>query len=443
VFRYKIGTGDNNSQFALLSQRDPGLMVAAAEHESDDSLRKFFAGILDVAEDGIVTVDDRHRIVLFNGGAEKLFGWSRGEVLGKSLNQIIPERFAATHDALVEEFGRSPVVARNMGERRGVYGRRKNGEEFPAEITISKMLVDDRLYLTAIVRDISERRQAQEAIEKLNQDLEQRVVERTAELTQSTERLQAKTEELRTTTQQLWQAAKLASVGELAAGIAHELNNPLGTISLRLEALLSKTPADDPRRKAMEIVEQEVERMATLVANLLQFSRRGKEESSTFDVIEELNRTVELMQHQLRRRGVNVQSGFGSQPTVIHADRQKLRQVFLNLVTNAMDAMPSGGTLTLNVHWKTKEAGKPFAIVEVIDTGHGIPPEVLPKVMDPFFTTKDEGKGTGLGLAICRRIVQEHRGSIQIESAAGKGTTVRVVLPGSSEINTKALQDNR
>ena len=132
--------------------------MSAAGHESDDSLRLFFAGILDVAEDGIVTVDDQQRIVLFNHGAEKLFGWNRKEVLGQSLNIVIPQRFAGNHGALVEEFGRSPIVARNMGERREVYGIRKNGEEFPADVTISKLRVAERLYLTAIVRDLTERR---------------------------------------------------------------------------------------------------------------------------------------------------------------------------------------------------------------------------------------------------------------------------------------------
>src|SRR5580700_9271489 len=131
--------------------------VTATAPESEDRLRTFFAGIVDVAEDGIVTIDDRHQIVLFNHGAEKLFGWTRGEVLGKSLNLLIPERFARNHDELVEDFGRSPVVARNMGERREVYGQRKGGEEFPADVTISKMSVDDRMYLTAIVRDVTER----------------------------------------------------------------------------------------------------------------------------------------------------------------------------------------------------------------------------------------------------------------------------------------------
>src|ERR1051326_8174534 len=146
------------------------------------------------------------------------------------------------------------------------------------------------------------------------------------------------------------------------------------------------------------------------------------------------------MQHHLRRRGIEVRPQFGSEHIGIHADRQKLRQVFLNLITNASDAMPKGGTLTLTARHESLDDGKPGVTIEVSDTGHGIPPEVLPKVMDAFFTTKEEGKGTGLGLAICRRIVQEHGGTIRIKSAPGQGTTVRIALPAASANNVKALQ---
>jgi signal transduction histidine kinase len=261
-----------------------------------------------------------------------------------------------------------------------------------------------------------------------------------AQLRQALTDLEAKTDALRDTTRQLWQAAKLASVGELAASIAHELNNPLGIISLRLEGVLAKTPADDPRRKPLEVIEQELERMARLVANVLHFSRSGKEEVSSVDLSEEIDRTLDLMHHHLKKRGIEVRQEIGPGHVRIVADRQKLRQVFLNLVSNAGDAMPGGGVLTLRVSHGPSEGGNPTVQIDVSDTGHGIPPDVLPKVMDAFFTTKEEGKGTGLGLAICRRIVQEHRGTIRLESHPGKGTTVHVILPVTSEANVAHLR---
>jgi signal transduction histidine kinase len=290
-------------------------------------------------------------------------------------------------------------------------------------------------------------RAAQEELEKTNlgliqlaAELEDRVAERTTEL-------QAKSEEVRAMSQQLWQAAKLATMGELAASIAHELNNPLGTISLRIESLLARTPDDDARHRPLSIVDQEVRRMAGLVANLLQFSRSSGPQISTIDVREELLNTVELMRYHLRNRNIVVVQDLAEVVPPIHADRQRLRQVFLNLITNAADAMPEGGTLTLRVAVADPERAHAIAdgqpvepaggsrpppvLVEIADTGIGIEPSLLARVQEPFYTTKPEGKGTGLGLGICRRIVQEHRGIFELESAPGQGTTVRVTLPST------------
>ncbi|HEY2787787.1 MAG TPA: ATP-binding protein [Fimbriiglobus sp.] len=250
--------------------------------------------------------------------------------------------------------------------------------------------------------------------------------------------LHAKTEELKSTTRQLWQAARLAGVGELAASIAHELNNPLGTVSLRIEGVLAKTAADDPRRKALEVIDQEVARMARLVGNLLQFSRAGRDQVSTVDVRDELGKTIELTEHHLTRTGVRIEPDYDAEAPVIFADRQHLRQVFLNLLTNAGDAMPGGGRLTVRVR-PGRLAARPAVVVEVADTGVGIPPEHLARVTDPFFTTKDEGKGTGLGLAICKRIVSQHGGRLDIDSTVGQGTTVRITLPAKSDANVAGL----
>ena len=253
--------------------------------------------------------------------------------------------------------------------------------------------------------------------------------------------LRAKTDELRSTTQQLWQAAKLAGVGEMAASIAHELNNPLATVHLRLEGVLAKTPADDPRRRPLEIVDQEVERMARLVGNLLHFIRPGRDQVSTVCVPDEVRKTVELTEPHLRRLNVTVHPEFHPVPD-IYADRQQLRQVFLNLFTNAGDAMPKGGQLTPRVRPGELPDGRHAVVVEVADTGTGIPAHVLPRVFDPFFTTKEEGKGTGLGLAICKRIIDQHHGALEIDSEVGRGTTIRVHLPVRDGTNVTGLRSS-
>lgn len=398
------------------------------------------ADLLDIVEDGIVTADARQAVVLFNRGAANLFGYDPAEVVGRPLDLLIPDRFRPAHAGQVAGFGRAPDPARLMGDRREVYGRRKDGTEFPAEVSISKFDAGDGLLFTAIVRDVTERKRYEAAARELD-DLRARarLAEAEAAARHSEDALRVRTDELRATTQQLWQAAKLAGVGELAASIAHELNNPLGTVSLRVEGLLAKTPPDDPRRRPLEVIDQEVARMAGLVGNLLQFSRAGRDQVSTVDVADEVVKTVELVTHHLRARRVVVEPEFAPGVPLIHADRQQLRQVFLNLFTNAADAMPGGGRLAPRVRAGRLAPDRPAVVVEIADTGTGIPPDLLPRVCEPFFTTKDEGKGTGLGLAICRRIVQQHHGTLEVESRAGEGTTVRVTIPVRPDTNVAGL----
>jgi signal transduction histidine kinase len=204
--------------------------------------------------------------------------------------------------------------------------------------------------------------------------------------------------------------------------------------------VLAKTPLDDPRRKPLEVIEQEIDRMANLVANLLQFSRAGRDQVSTVDVCDEITKTVDLVSHHLRKRQIRVEPDFTPGLSLIHADRQQLRQVLLNLFTNAADAMPTGGLLTPRVRRGELPDGTPAIVIEVADTGVGIPASLLARVFDPFFTTKEEGKGTGLGLAICKRIVEQHHGKLAIESAVGQGTTLRVTLPVRPDTNVANLR---
>ncbi len=245
---------------------------------------------------------------------------------------------------------------------------------------------------------------------------------------QTVAELQEKSQEIAAMTQQLWQASKLATMGELAASVAHELNNPLATIALRTEHISQQLPETDGARSSAQIILNEVERMAQLVSNLLQFSRRSHRQVSTVNVAEEISNSVSFISYYLRNRKVTILFEFATGAPLIQADRQQLRQLFLNLLTNAADAMPVGGPLTTRVSVADLN-GAPAVQIEFVDTGVGIPRENLDRIWDSFFTTKPEGKGTGLGLAICRRIVEEHRGTIEIDSEVGQGTTVRIVLP--------------
>ena len=239
--------------------------------------------------------------------------------------------------------------------------------------------------------------------------------------------LDLKNEEVQAITQQLWQMSKMATMGELAASIAHELNNPLTTVSLRAESLAAQIPSDNLKQRSLRIISQEVERMGTLVKNLLDFSRRSQLQVSNIDVCRELENTLELIYYQFRKNRISVRRDYMPELQLIHADSRELQQLFINLFTNASDAMPKGGTLTIRVY--EEHADTDCVAIDIIDTGMGIQPDDLAKVMDPFFTTKPKGKGTGLGLSICRRIVQEHHGLIIITSEVDKGTTVSLKLP--------------
>jgi PAS domain S-box-containing protein len=395
-------------------------MSPKGPNRTEDALRESEArvhAILATAVDAVIVIDEKGAIETFNPGAERMFGFAAAEVIGQNVRVIMPEPYRKDHDAYIANYLRTGQK-RIIGIGREVSGQRKDGSSFPAELAVSETALGDRRVFVGIVRDVSERKQSEKALQESNRHL-----------AETLEALQARSEEVRATSQQLWQAAKLATLGELAASIAHELNNPLAIVSLRVESLMAQTPKDDPRYHAFQVVEQEVERMGNLVANLLQFSRRGQHQVSTVDIRDELERTLELVHYHLRHHRVEVERETAEGMPMIHADRQQLRQVFLNLLTNASDAMPKGGKLTIRVQPGELEGGRRAVVIEFADTGMGISKDLMPRITEPFFTTKEEGKGTGLGLAICRRIMQEHHGSMYIASELGKGTVVRLALP--------------
>jgi PAS domain S-box-containing protein len=526
---------------------------AKVEREFKESQARL-AGIIDSAMDAIITVDSDHRVVLFNGAAEKMFRCTASDVVGRSLDRFIPRRFRHSHGEDIRKFGETGVTTRTMAGSRAISGLRADGEEFPLEASISQIEVAGQKLYTVIMRDITERKRTEKALREseeqlrlfnhatndtfwtwdlvtgqvtrsigferlfgypeqeiipvigwwedrlhpedqervcnafqtalasdaqtcsheyrfrkldgsyamvtersyLVRDSSGKVVRALGAMTDITERKQSedalketnqhleqtltelrnKTGELTTMTQQLWQASKLATMGELAASVAHELNNPLATIGLRAETLLAQLPEGDQKHHSLSVISQEVDRMARLVNNLLQFSRRSHRQISTVDAREELSGAVDLIDYHFRSHRIEVAFAFPDSLPMIHADRQQLRQLFLNLLTNASDAMPDGGTLTIRATDASLNGSKAVA-VDFADTGQGITAENLEKIWDPFFTTKPEGKGTGLGLAICRRIVEEHAGGIQIKSESGRGTIIHLVFPATADEKDK------
>lgn len=488
-----------------------------------------FRQLIEYAPNGKVIVDEEGTIVLVNAQMEKIFGYNREELLGQTVEMLVPPRFKH-HGQFRADFQKQ-ATHRPMGMGRPLFGLRKDGTEFPAEIALTPLATERGLLIVGTVMDITVRKLADQALREsetryrllfedsplpmwvfdretlrflavneaaiahygysrdeflkltikdirppedvpallrkladdqlglaegglwrhrkkdgsiINVDITSHTLEfagRPAELVLAhdiTERKRAEdqlrqtTEKLTVMTQQLWQASKLATMGELAASIAHELNNPLATVALRVEFLGDQLPANDPRHAAVDVIAQEVERMANLVSNLLVFSRRSHPQISTVDLREELSNSLDFVHYHLRNRKIKIVKEFDEALPTVQADRQQLRQVFLNLMTNASDAMVDGGTLTVRARRGELRNGASTVVMEFSDTGTGIEPENMPRLWESFFTTKPEGKGTGLGLSICRRTIEEHRGTIEIESKVGVGTTVRISLPATA-----------
>ena len=373
--------------------------------------------LFEYAPDGILIADAESYYIDANASMCRLLGYSREELIGLPASNIVSETEISHITSALN------VLHAKSDHHREWQFRRKDGSLLAAEV-IATMMPDGNLM--GMVRDITDRKLAEDALQQTNQRLEGALAE-----------LQTRTQELESMTQQLWQASKLATMGELAASIAHELNNPLATISLHTEFLIGPLADDDANRQSLLVVQQQVERMASLVSNLLLFSRRSHQQISTVNIIEELQNSLEFINYHLRSHSIVVETEFASDLPNVQADTQQLRQVFLNLLTNASDAMPEGGTLTIRSRRGVLETGPPAVVIEFTDSGKGVQPEDLPRLWEAFFTTKPEGKGTGLGLSICRRTVEEHGGTIDLESLPGKGTTVRILLPA---METGAIQ---
>jgi PAS domain S-box-containing protein len=237
--------------------------------------------------------------------------------------------------------------------------------------------------------------------------------------------------------QEVQQAEKLAVVGQLTAGIAHQIGTPLNVISGSAEYLMMEWGDDKPRPQELDIIIAQTDRITKLIQQLLNFARPARMELRSLDLSEVLQGLLTLIEHQISKDGIGVKAEFGTALPPILGDANQLEQAFLNIVINAWHAMPGGGRLTLATravpaterHRRVGRASQPGVEVVIADTGMGIDPEHMPKIFDPFFSTKGVGKGTGLGLAISRRIIEDHHGSIDVDSAVGRGTTFSIWLP--------------
>ncbi len=350
--------------------------------ESYDSEQQWHL-IVDAAPNGMLLVDENGTIVIVNISALRQFGYEREELLGQSVEMLIPGPFRADHRQHRTGFSKVPQT-RSMGAGRELFGLRKDRSEFAVEIGLTPIQTNRGMGTLASVVDISERK-----------------------------RLEA----------QLRRTERLAELGTLASGMAHEIGTPMNVILGRAEYLLQRTN-DEGMKKGLSTIVTQVERITKVMNQLLAFARRRPPERRAVDLGEIVVESLEMFQERIAQSRITIDKSIEPSLPPVLADRDQLIQVLINLVMNSIHAMPEGGQLRLSL---TCEGN--HVCLRLSDTGHGIPEEIRAKVFEPFFTTKDFGKGTGLGLTVVKGIVEEHGGTITVESVVDKGTTFWVRFP--------------
>jgi two-component system NtrC family sensor kinase len=358
------------------------LRVKADELER---MRQFSENILESLNDGLAAVNRDDRVVRWNRRLEELYGLRHEVAVGRRLDEIFDQAFLEVVRSTRLESAeggacyRVPLCTHHEPARRLL-----------VNIATTPLRDSDGAVAGSIVviEDISARVQLEE---------------------------------------QLQISEKMASIGLLAAGVAHEVNTPLTGISSFTQMLLQGAEPDDPKTKVLEKIERQTFRAAKIVNGLLNLARPAHVDSAPLEINAVINDVLGLLEHQLRNGRIQVRKELAPNSPIVQGMEYKLQQVFLNLFLNARDAMPKGGWLTVVTH-----ADGAAAMIEVADTGSGIQPDHLSRIYDPFFTTKEIGKGTGLGLSITYGILQEHGGTIACDSVVGQGTRFTLTLPLAS-----------
>jgi len=419
-----------------------GKIVAGIETVRDITERKktgetlkLFSEAIEEAMDGIQIVDLNGTIVYSNKAVRDIYGFSPDELLGKNVNEMNADKSFAGQIILpgIRENGRW------NGELMVVH---KNGRTFP--IWLSAALVKDDngvpIAMVGIIRDITERKQAEEIMRRHREQLVKLVEERTMELIRTNEKLRKEIADREIMEEELLKAQKLESVSILAGGIAHDFNNLLASILGNIGLAMLDIDPDHQAFKQLIGAEKASLRAQDLTRQLLTFSKGGAPIKKLTDIGELVRESASFA---LRGSRVNYEFSIAAGLKLVEVDEGQMSQVIHNLVINADHAMPEGGTIVIRccnisdgAHGVLPLREEGYVCISVEDRGVGVPKEHLPKIFDPYFTTKQ--KGSGLGLATTYSIVKKHGGHITVESALGKGTTFHVYLPASRQ--TKLLE---
>ncbi len=370
--------------------------------------------VAETATDAIITIDEESKILFANQSAERIFGYAVDELLEQRSSMLMPKHLWERHLKSIKRYIKTGKrnIPWNSVEITGLH---KDGHEIPLEISFSEIVKDGKHYFAGILRDVTERKRAEEA------------------LRESEERLR--------------QAQKMEAIGRLAGGIAHDFNNILTSIIGYSEIGLRKLRQDDPLRRNLQEIHKAADRAATLTHQLLAYSRKQILQPKILD----LNEIVSDMDKMLRRligEDVMLETKLSSFLWQVKADKGQIEQVLMNLTVNARDAMPKGGKLSIEIANATIDENDPltkeslppndYIFLKVSDTGTGMTKETKARIFEPFFTTKDVGKGTGLGLATVYGIIEQSGGRVFVESEVEKGSTFKIFLPRLSNENKEA-----
>ena len=392
---------------------DTGTIVGASSIKRDVSERKRavetssrLAAIVETSDDGIISKTFDGTVLTWNSSAERMYGYSAAEMIGRSIYDLIPEELKGEEARILERVSRGEHVAHYETRR-----CRKDGKQIEISLTLSPLRdsTGQIVGASSIQRDISERRRAEEALR---------------------------------------QAAKMEAIGILAGGLAHDFNNQLYAVS-GFAHFIGRDPGLSPATRQDLIELQNVtERMASLTRQLLAFARQQVLSPETLDLNVAVEETLPMLQ-RLIGSNTTINLALSPGPKWVRVDRAQLVQVLLNLVINARDAMPDGGVIEVRTlahevrpghvfdRMRTPVEAGAYAELAVKDSGQGIAPEHLPHIFEPFYTTKEVGVGTGLGLATVEGIVAQSNGYIQVDSLVGRGTTLRILIPFAPEPTIK------
>jgi PAS domain S-box-containing protein len=419
-----------------------GSVIDITERKEAENAKARLAAIVESSDDAIISKDLNGIINSWNRGAERLYGYTAEEVIGQPITILIPAERLDEEPRILERIRRGERI-----EHYETVRRRKDGGLLNISLTVSPIVDGSGQIVGAskIARDITERKRTERELQKLTEELESRVAERTAELHQVNALLLRDIEEKQKLHQQLLQAQKMESIGILAGGIAHDFNNILNIIQGYAFILRGRGVQTKEVSESLGVIDETIQRGAALVQQLLTLARKTEIKIDSVDANRLIEGLIALIK-QTFPKTIELSADLATDLPSIMVDGNQLGQALLNLAVNARDAMPQGGNLifrttsvdSASLRKLGEASAARYVCIEVADNGLGMDKKVQQRIFEPFFTTKEIGHGTGLGLSVVYAIIKNHNGFVDLESKPKSGTTFRLYLPTGQSLDKPA-----